>query len=75
MRPEAGVSETSTANVAIVYGGRGLAPASEPSDERTSPISLHAWRIEFTNPETSLPIAVTCPPPAYQPWTTYTGHM
>ena len=42
MRPEAGVSETSTANVAIVYGGRGLAPASEPSDERTSPIALHA---------------------------------
>ena len=59
----------------VMYGGRSLAHASEPSDERTSPIALHAWRIEFTNPETSLPIAVTCPPPAYQPWTTYTGHI
>lgn len=49
----------------ILYGS---VEASHESDERSSPISLHAWRIAFTDPDTSQPIEVVCPPPDHAPW-------
>jgi len=48
-----------------LYGGL---PVSHETDERSSPIALHAWRITFTDPDTSRPIELICPLPNHAPW-------
>jgi 23S rRNA pseudouridine1911/1915/1917 synthase len=35
----------------------------EGDDVREAAISLHAWRIAFRDPDSGLPVEVTCPPP------------
>ncbi len=49
----------------VLYGS---AEGSPESDQRSSPISLHAWRITFTDPDTTQPIEVVCPPPGHASW-------
>lgn len=43
----------------VLYGGTGAAA----HDVRTQAIALHAWRIAFGDPDSGLPVEVTCPPP------------
>lgn len=51
-----------------LYGGP-VADFGEPTgaDPRTRPIALHAWRIEWTDPETGRPVAAEAPLPAWWP--------
>lgn len=49
-----------------LYGGR--ASFFDPvCNARAAPIALHAWRIAFTDPETSQPIELEAPPPPWCP--------
>jgi 23S rRNA pseudouridine1911/1915/1917 synthase len=50
----------------LLYGGPafatvGDATAGDTADPRSRPIALHAWRIAFADPETGVPVEVTCP--------------
>jgi 23S rRNA pseudouridine1911/1915/1917 synthase len=49
----------------VLYDG---SPVSDETNERSRPIALHAWRIAFTDPDTSRPTEVICPPPTESLW-------
>lgn len=49
----------------VMYGGQAIA---NNTDDRSHSIALHAWRIEFLDPDTAVPAEVTCPPPSRSPW-------
>jgi 23S rRNA pseudouridine1911/1915/1917 synthase len=50
-----------------LYGGRPSGDAA-PTDSRTNPIALHAWRITFLDPGSGEPVTLTVPPPDVAPW-------
>lgn len=54
----------------VIYGA---APFPGASDDRASPIALHAWRIRYTDPDTAEPVDVECPPPPGPLWDAWLG--
>jgi 23S rRNA pseudouridine1911/1915/1917 synthase len=48
-----------------LYGG---SSHLDTTDDRTTPIALHAWRIRYTDPDTAEPVEVACPLPPGPLW-------
>jgi len=53
----------------VFYGGPAadLATAGPPTAMREPPIALHAWRIEWSDPDSGRPVAAEAPLPAWWP--------
>lgn len=53
----------------VLYGGpvADLAAPADAGDPRTRPIALHAWRIEWSDPDTGRSLAAEAPLPAWWP--------
>jgi 23S rRNA pseudouridine1911/1915/1917 synthase len=47
----------------------------ETAGDRSAPIGLHAWRIQFTDPDTGEPVEVTCPPPLSSLWNAWAARV